>query len=142
MTPKPPLETVIRTPTELSRLWQDLMGEGGFARRSVWLLFLGPDGRPEPVIVPIDDIPVRPDARLVDALGVIVGDLIATREVDSVALLLTRPGRGEMSEDDRRWARALLAVSRRWPIHLATADSVQVFAPDDLLPSRRPSDAA
>jgi hypothetical protein len=142
MTLKAPQETVVRTPTDLYRLWQDLMGDGGFGRRSVWLLFLSADGRPEPVIVPIDDIPARPNARLVDALGSIVRDLVHTGEVDSVALLLSRPGRSDMCEDDRGWARALVAVSRRWPIHLATEDHLQVFAPDDLLPTQRPPDAA
>jgi hypothetical protein len=41
-----------------------------------------------------------------------------------------------MTERDRRWARALRAAFAgltAWPLHLATPDNVQVFAPDDLL---------
>src|SRR3954447_9069183 len=45
-------------------------------------------------------------------------------------------GPAGMTDADRRWARALLAGFRgltRWPVHLATRDRVQVFAPDDLI---------
>jgi hypothetical protein len=139
---RPPHDAVVRTANDLSELWSALMGDGGFGQRTVWLLFLGRDGRPEPVIVPIEAIPARPEARLIDALATIVGDLIATGDVASVALLFSRSGPQHMTDDDRRWARALTKVSRRWPIHLATADRIQVFASDDLLAANVPSDAA
>jgi hypothetical protein len=135
MTMTPPHETIVHSDTELYELWQGLMGSGGFGRRSLWLLFFNQDGRPEPVIVPIDDIPGRPDARLIDALGQVVAGLMAEGTVASVAMLLSRPGPRQMTDADRVWARALAPVTPRWPVHLATTDRVQIFAPDDLLPS-------
>jgi hypothetical protein len=134
MTMTPPHETVVRTSTDLYELWQQLMGPGGFAHRSVWLLFLDGDGHPEPVIVPIDDLPARPDRRLVQALSQIVAGLTDSGDVASVAMLLSRPGPRHMTGDDRVWARALAPVTPAWPVHLATADRLQIFAPDDLLP--------
>jgi hypothetical protein len=134
MTMTPPHETIVHSDTELFELWQGLMGDGGFGRRSVWLLFFDADGRPEPVIVPIDDIPARPNARLIDALGEIVAGLKREGTVASVAMLLSRPGPRHMTADDRAWARALMPITPAWPIHLATTDRMQVFAADDLLP--------
>lgn len=134
MTTTPPFETTVRTDTELYALWHTLMGSGGFAQRSLWLLFFDHDGHPEPVIVPIDDLPLRPDARLVRALGEIVDGLTVEGGVASVAMLLSRPGRRQMTADDRVWARALAPITPAWPMHLATTDRLQPFAPDDLLP--------
>jgi hypothetical protein len=135
MTMTPPYGTIVRTDTELYQLWHQLMGSGGFARRSLWLLFLDHEGHPEPVIVPIDDIPLRPDERLVRAVGEIVAGLTADGGVASVAMLLSRPGRPQMAAEDRVWARALAPITPAWPVHLATTDRLQPFAPDDLLPN-------
>ena len=54
-----------------------------------------------------------------------------------VAFLLTRPGCGGMTSDDRAWARALTAAVRRaglpaWPVHRANNDELVVCSPDDL----------
>ena len=135
MMKSPPHETIVRTDTDLYDLWHGLMGSGGFGRRSLWLLFFDHAGHPEPVIVPIDDIPLRPDARLVRALGEIVSGLTGDGGVASVAMLLSRPGPRQMTADDRVWARALAPVTPGWPVHLATTDRLQPFAPDDLMPS-------
>jgi hypothetical protein len=132
MTCYSPRDTVVRTTTDLFLLWQGLMGDGGFSRRSVWLLLLDEKGRPEPTIVPIDDVPSVPDRRSVNGLATLVSGLIAEGIAASIALLVSRPGHRDMTEDDRRWARALAPISG-WPVHLATTDHVQVFAPDDLV---------
>ena len=134
MRPTAALETVVRTDADLLALWERLMGAGGFATRSVWLLFLSTGGRPEPVIVPIDDLPDLPDERFVHALGDIISGLTESGDVASVAMLLSRPGPGAMTDSDRCWARALVPLASRWPVHLATTDVVRCFAPDDLLP--------
>lgn len=135
MTLQAPHDTVIRTADDLQALWRSLMGDGGFSRRSIWLLFLDEDGRPSPVLVPIDDIPRRPVPAFLDNLRSIAGELVGSQDVASVALLLSRPGNRTMTEDDRAWARALAPVPSAWPIFLAAADSVQMFAPDDLITS-------
>lgn len=43
------------------------MGDGGFGRRSLWLIFLDDLGQQSDLLVPIDDIPMLPDAR--DEIG-------------------------------------------------------------------------
>lgn len=129
-------QTPILTDDDLFRLWQRLMGPGGFARRSLWLVFLEEDGCPAKVVVPIDDIPLAPDRKMMDSLVHIVDRLCCDSGVASVPMLLSRPGSSVMTESDREWARALtwaMAQRRRWPLHLATEDHLQVIAPDDLL---------
>jgi hypothetical protein len=137
MTLKPPHETFVRTATELTELWHDMMGSGGFARRSLWMIFLAFDGELAPVVVPIEDIPVEPDEQLLRNLGKIVADLLADGHLDSAAFLLSRPGPSHMLDNDRRWARELLHAFGSslcvWPIHLATKNRIQVIAPDDLV---------
>lgn len=113
------------------------MGPGGFGISSLWLIFLDQDGRLQPVISPIDDIPSVPDRGLLRGVAGVVEDLIATGTVASVAMLLSRAGPSDMTPADREWARALRhelgSELCRWPIHLATHGRVQVFAPDDLI---------
>lgn len=113
------------------------MGDGGFGRRSLWLIFLDEEGRQSDLIVPIDDIPILPDSRDVHAIGDLIARVREEVGVAQVPMLLSRPGPSEITEGDRRWAIALTEALRdlrpQWPIHLATRDRVQVFAPDDLV---------
>lgn len=116
------------------------MGSGGFGRRSLWLIFLDDDGRQSDLIVPIDDIPMLPDARDVAAITDLVARIRDEIGVAEVPMLISRPGPSEITEGDRRWAIALTEALRdqhpQWPIHLATRDRLQVFAADDLLGCR------
>jgi hypothetical protein len=129
------LDAPVRSEADLCRLWQTLMGPGGFGQRTLWLLFLAPDGYPCKVIVPIEDLPAEPDAQFVGNLHSIVTSM--GPDVGTVPLLLSRPGRANMTASDRRWASALRTDAPpevlRWPVHLATCDRIQVFAPDDLI---------
>jgi hypothetical protein len=126
----------VRTSADLCALWQRLMGSGGFGRASIWVVFLDADGAVQPVIMPVDDIPPEPDAAAVRNLARAVADVFDDGTGASVVLLLSRGGPPAMTDADRRWARALVDGFRgltRWPVHLATRDRVQVFAPDDLI---------
>jgi hypothetical protein len=118
---------------DLYELWCELMGPWGFAQRSVWLIFLTHDGGLHPVIVPIDDVPPRPDDETLAGLGAITAEVAAAGPVDSVAALLSRPGSSRMTAGDRAWARGLAPLTPRWPVHLATAGQVRVFSADDLI---------
>ena len=136
MTNAPELEKPIRSATDLLHAWERLMGQGGFGRSSLWLIFLDADARLQRVIMPIDDLPVLPDDRFVGNLALILGELQDGGEIASTALLLSRPGTAQMTDADRTWARVLrerLAHVSPWPVHLATRGRVQVFAPDDLI---------
>lgn len=131
-------EVRIRTAADVLGVWQELMGPGGFGGRTLWLLFLDRDGVPAQVLMPIEELEPEPDDRFVDALAKSVSHLRADGLVHTVVLLLSRPGPGQMTDQDRRWACALGArpALAGWPIHLATADRVQVFAGDDLITAR------
>ena len=57
-------------------------------------------------------------------------------------MLLSRPGRAGITDDDRAWARALIDAGRYArlplePLHLATDEDLVALAPDDLVPRRR-----
>lgn len=126
----------VRTPADLHALWRRLMGSGGFGCASIWVAFLAADGVVQPVLMPVDDIPSEPDHGAVRNLARVVADVVDDGTGASVALLLSRGGPSGMTDADRRWARALVEGFRgltRWPVHLATTDRVQVFAPDDLI---------
>lgn len=137
MTLKPPHEMFIHGDAELTQLWQQMMGPGGFARHSIWHIFFDPGGQMCPAVVPIDDIPLEPDGLLLDNLPYVIDEVTRGSDVASVAVLLSRPGTRGMTPADRRWARALHATFastlQLWPIHLATPGHVQIFAPDDLI---------
>ncbi len=121
-------EIHVRTPADLHEMWRLIMGTGGTAQRSLWLALLDEEGRPEPVIVPIDDVPMHPDEMLA-GLREVLTDI---RRFGEPVALLARPGGPGMTDADRGWARALTRLTR-WPVHLYTAAGVRVFAPDDLV---------
>jgi hypothetical protein len=137
---KPLKRKPIRTEHDLLERWQELMGEEGFGRRSLWLIFLDEDGKQADVVMPVDDVPLRPDPREVLSIARFVGRLREEANVSEVPMLLSRPGPSAMTAVDRAWAVALTAAMAdqqpRWPIHLATCDRVQVFAADDLVECR------
>jgi hypothetical protein len=128
----------VRTDADLHRHWIRLMGEGGFAYRTVWTVWFDEDGDSLPIIVPIEDVPEHPGQQLVDNLLWSVKQIIEDSEAATAAMLLSRPGSARKQTDDLVWARALLAAAQRhevalWPVHLATASGVQPFTPDDLV---------
>jgi hypothetical protein len=119
------------------------MGDGGFERTSLWIVWYDADGRQLPVVVPIDDLPRTLDA---EALENLIGMLshLESMGAASVALALSRPGPGLITAADRDRANAILAAVDRarrskafdlklWPIHLATTDSVRPLTVDDLV---------
>jgi hypothetical protein len=131
------MHPVVTDEASLYELWQTLMGPGGFARRSIWMVFFEPGGRTIPSIQAIDEIPILPVPQFVENLEGIVAQLMDDDGVGSAAFLLSRPGSVSMSSGDRIWARALQNLCRigGWPLHLATCDTIRVFAPDDLVES-------
>jgi hypothetical protein len=137
MTLKPPHETFARTEADLTAIWRDMMGPGGFGTRSIWHIFFAADGRLAPPIVPIDDVPPEPDEQFLANLGTIMRESICGWPVTSLAVLLSRPGPATITPSDCRWATALRStfgpVLCPWPVHLATRNQVRAFTPDDLV---------
>ena len=103
------------------------MGPAGPGLRSLWLALLDDEGQLQPVIVPIDDVPMDPGELVLGLREVLDG----VRNFADPVLLLSRPGPWEMTDSDRRWGCALVPLTR-WPVHLYTPAGVRVFAPDDL----------
>jgi hypothetical protein len=129
----------IHTPQDMYRTWRALMGELGFGRRLLWFGFVSDAGRMAGQLHQVEGLPGEPDALRLDELMRICRDQVEIIvERGSVAFLLSRPGPGRMTDDDRRWARELAAAATRagvrlQPIHLATDEALRVFAADDLI---------
>jgi hypothetical protein len=146
--PIPPLTSVedaspVHTDEDVRRRWRSMMGEEGFGRTTLWIVWYAADGRQLPVVVPIDDPPEVLEPEGVDNLVMIMADP-ASFGATSVALLLSRPGPGSVTPVDRDRANALLSGLDRarrsnrfplkvWPIHLATTNSVRQLSVDDLV---------
>jgi len=131
-----PYRPLIHTQAELEEVWGHLIRPLGFHRRSLWLLLIGADDRPTPVITEIQDLPDRPDAETSEGLAQLLSHFVTDVEPSGRwALLLSRPGSQSTDDVDRCWAAALYDVCRRGGIahdvvHLAT-DSAIVPVPLD-----------
>ena len=117
----PPIESAtdpVHSTADLRRRWQALMGPLGFGERLLWFSFVGPDRCLITVLNQID-IPLSPDERIgVEVFSMLRAVLDGFEPDTTVALLLTRPGTGPVSNADRRWVRCspkpLSALIFRW----------------------------
>ena len=140
--PLPPFDPtpVVRNAADMHRQWRTLMGEWGFAERTLWFTFIAADGEVVKVLQQIAQIPLEPDTRTLDNVINACTEFLASSAIEdgSAAFLLSRPGSAQFTSSDRAWASGLVKAARRGdlrlqPIHLATDDDVRVFAADDLI---------
>lgn len=127
------LATIIRFADDLPPFWRALMGPWDFDQRSVWVAIFDDDGRPMPVLVPVDGLPEKPGAE-----GHLILERFAPMAIElgagSMAFLLARPGRPMPTDGDRDWAGVLdesnneLPV-RIWPTFLATKGRITPLRP-------------
>ncbi|HET6625931.1 MAG TPA: hypothetical protein VFG63_06040 [Nocardioidaceae bacterium] len=128
----------VHSQADLHRHWRALMGPLGFTRPALWLHLLTADDRAEAMITKIDELPDRPDDRLLTNLLWVCAELLENDVPGGkVAFLYSRPGSRLITDDDRAWARGLTSAARRAgvpcaPVHLANDEELRVFAPDDL----------
>ena len=128
----------VRTQSDLRRLWRALIGDRPAADRRLWLLFLDPDDRPVGPLVVVDDLPDGPYDVPVDDLVDVCRDILDGPGVGgSVAMLVSRPGRGPWHVADRAWGRFLTAASHRiggrvWPAHQANDVELSVVLHDPM----------
>ena len=136
--PIPPIETAtdpVHSAADLRQRWRALMGPLGFGERLLWFAFVGPD---RCLIKILNHMPIKPTPsdevvdNLMSALQVLLSDFAAGT---TVALLLTRPGPGPISNADRGWSAALVAAAVRSgvphePIFRANDESLVQVAPD------------
>jgi hypothetical protein len=133
MTTTPPLADVpIRSADDLTRRWTALLNPPVFGARSLWLSWLGTDGRMLPVVVPVDDLPLVPEPALVMGLRQ-VHDSILEEQLGGdghLALALCRPGEPEIRGDDEAWVAALRSalddgqIDGSWSLHLGAGGTV------------------
>ncbi len=109
----PDFASPVRTDDDVLRRVDLLLDENARQLRSMVLLFLDADGVQLPVVVPIDDVPERPDPLVVGNLCWICAEAATRYPGGSAILVLTRPGAAEPDEADRRWYQLLLEAARQ-----------------------------
>jgi hypothetical protein len=125
------------TDTDVLRRIDRLLDRDSRQERSVWLLFLTSDGTQLPVVVPIDDVPERPDPELVGNLCHMVADVLSDAAPEGSAVItLTRPGSETVDDTDRYWFRTLHGAAREQgvPVRmlcLATKAGIRQLTLDD-----------
>jgi hypothetical protein len=128
MPTRPAPSAPVRSAVELTARWSDLLDPQVFAARSLWLAWLPPDGLMLPVVVPVDDLPARPDAGLTDSLRTLHEGVSDGARLH-LAMALCRPGEPAARYDDVAWAEALRTgvgdrIDGSWSLHLAAAGTV------------------
>ncbi len=119
--PIPPIDTAtdpVHSAADMRQRWRALMGPLGFGERLLWFGFVGPDRR---FIKMLSQVPIGPQPKphivenLMSALRTLLGDMAAG---STVALLLTRPGPGPISNLDRQWSASLTEVATEFGVPL------------------------
>lgn len=117
--PIPPIESAtdpIDSPADLQQRWRALMQELGFGERLLRFTFIGPDRRFVKILTDME-IGVRPQPDGLDNLMFALRQLLDDMGIGhTVAFLLTRPGRGGLSNNDRRWCAAVIYAANRHAI--------------------------
>jgi hypothetical protein len=108
--PNPANAPLLLTDADVLQRVEQLVGRATVARQ-LWVMFVDGDGKQAPVIMPISDLPLRPEARVIDNLAAVLAGMCTdlTTEVGSGTVILTleRIGRDAVLPVDRQWAAAL-----------------------------------
>ncbi len=94
------------------------MGPLGFGERLLWIGFVGPNRR---MVKALSQVPIRPRPKRELAETVMAGllDVLDGMEQGTtVAMLLTRPGPGPISNLDRQWSTLLTEVAGEFGVPL------------------------
>jgi hypothetical protein len=108
--------------------------------RTLWLLFFRHGGFQANLVVPIDDVPERPEASVLDNVCYVASESLAQApDLHSVVIALSRPGTLRRTESDRHFLRALQRGAARHGtavrmLVLATTEGVRDLGP--VKPSR------
>ena len=135
--PIPPIASAtdpIHSAADMRQRWRALMGELGFGERLLWVGFVGADRR---MYKTMSQVPIgyRPKPGIIEFVMSRLPLVLAGLDAETtVALLLTRPGFGALSDADRRWAAALVEAAERFavpiePIFRANDHAVVVINP-------------
>src|SRR3712207_6339450 len=97
MTTPPLAQVPVRSDAELTRRWAALLEPPVFAARSLWLMWLTPDGRSLPIVVPVDDLPESPELLTLRGLADVHDAVTEGVDVAHLAMALCRPGRSAVT---------------------------------------------
>lgn len=110
----------LRTDADVLERVEALVGTAA-SPSTLWLLLVDGDDRQAPVVLPVHDMPRRPDETL-DGLGAllrgVVPDLATDSGPGSAVLVRERLGDAAVTDDDRAWATALVDVCQRCGVRL------------------------
>jgi len=135
--PIPPVDSAtdpIGSAADLQQRWRALMQELGFGERLLRFVFVGPDRRLLKVLTDVE-IGVRPSRRMIDGLMSRLSTVVdGLGDGHTVALLVSRPGRGGVSNNDRRWCAALTTAAEDFgvpvePIFRANDEALVLVEP-------------
>lgn len=119
--PIPPIESAnepIHSPADLQQRWRALMQELGFGERLLRVTFVGPDRRLVKLIIEVEIGPRPPTTGLDPLMLAVRKQRDVLGDGHTVAVLLTRPGRGGLSNNDRRWCAEVVRAADRFDIPL------------------------
>jgi hypothetical protein len=117
--PIPPIQSAtepIRSPADMRQRWRAVMGPLGFGERSLWIGFVGSDRRMVKALSQMELGP-RPRRQLVESIFSALTEVLdGFKDGTTIALLLTRPGRGAISDADQQWATLLTEVATEFDL--------------------------
>jgi len=124
-------------PSELLGTWRTFARQHVWTERELWLLYCE-HGEPTPVLTQFGELPPLPDDEGLAGLMHMCSHFVDMLGPGSFAFLLVRPGVGQLSGADKRWAAGIVAAAREAgipiePIHHANELEVREFAPDELV---------
>jgi hypothetical protein len=133
----PPIESAtdpINSADDMCQRWRAVMGPLGFGERLLWIGFVGPDRR---MVKALSQLPLgpRPKRPVVASTMAALPDVLnGFKQGTTVALLLSRPGRGPISQADRQWSSLLADVAAEFgvplePIFRANDESLVLVEP-------------
>ena len=134
----PPIETAtdpIPSAADMGQRWRAVMGPLAFSERLLWIGFVGPDRR---MVKALSQVPLGPRPRrpiVASTLTALLEVLEGLKDGTSVALLVTRPGKGPMSDADRQWSTLLTKVATELgvpiePVFRANDESLVLVEPE------------
>lgn len=137
-----PFAPTLTSDADVTTMWRTIISPLGWHTRRLYIVFVDPEGRPNPQIVEVDEMPEgfgREDAEVfVDFLGHIVRD-VDHLDPGSAALMFARPGSALLTDDDRALCRELYAAAQRAAVrlellHVGTDTEIVPAPMDEVLP--------
>ncbi len=95
-----PLDTEVRIEERVRALI------GRASRRQLWFLFLDGDQVQLPLLIPLDDLPARPDETVSD-LAQGMGEAMKAAGAESIIVVIERYASSALTPADTSWAKAL-----------------------------------